>query len=567
MCGEGMDVWALGVQNRGVSSVIAPNAPSDHLRLRRVRHVHRRLPRRRAHLRHLPLQDPPVGDEPRRHRLHPLRRRLQDHAGRARADDGTEIVRGDNRDKSGINGDFLCIKGRYAFDFANHPDRLTKPLVRQTDGSFAAVTWEEALDHAGTEAARNSRHARGPAHRRHRLQSHHQRRKLPAAEVRAHRARHQQHRPSPHRRLRHLRPRAGRSQATAPHPCAMPSTAPAILLLGNDPTEQHPALAWTCAPTCGSTARRIYVVNTHEIKLRRQAKASCRFPTAATATLVRFPGWRGSPQLPRHRQATSRTFRDALRAEPKLLDPLRLGVPRPRHRRAGRLRPVACRMRSSPASPTMPTRAARPTWVCCPTCCPAIAPSPHRGPSPRSMPTPAADAGQGPDRDVRRRRARRAGRALRRRLQSRRALQRRPRTRSRTPSSSCRTCSSPRPRSSPTSSFPPRISTKRPAPSPTATATCSWSRRPATAPACAPTSSSSSASPTDGRRSADSSFPSAAACAPTWASPAARNPARPTVTPSGSPRNNLEPKLSPFDPFAILDEIQRLVPGYDARCA
>jgi NADH-quinone oxidoreductase subunit G len=26
--------------------------------------------------------------------------------------------------------------------------------------------------------------------------------------------------------------------------------------------------------------------------------------------------------------------------------------------------------------------------------------------------------------------------------------------------------------------------------------------------------------------------------------------------------NNLEPRLSPFDPFAILDEIQRVVPGY-----
>ena len=26
---------------------------------------------------------------------------------------------------------------------------------------------------------------------------------------------------------------------------------------------------------------------------------------------------------------------------------------------------------------------------------------------------------------------------------------------------------------------------------------------------------------------------------------------------------NLEPRLSPFDPMAILDEIQRLVPGYD----
>src|ERR1700727_1301454 len=35
VCGEGMDVWALGVQNRGVSSIIAPNisAPDqdDHL--------------------------------------------------------------------------------------------------------------------------------------------------------------------------------------------------------------------------------------------------------------------------------------------------------------------------------------------------------------------------------------------------------------------------------------------------------------------------------------------------------------------------------------------------------
>ena len=30
VCGEGMDVWALGVQNRGVSSIIAPNQ-EDHL--------------------------------------------------------------------------------------------------------------------------------------------------------------------------------------------------------------------------------------------------------------------------------------------------------------------------------------------------------------------------------------------------------------------------------------------------------------------------------------------------------------------------------------------------------
>ncbi len=57
--------------------------------------------------------------------------------------------------------------------------------------------------------------------------------------------------------------------------------------------------------------------------------------------------------------------------------------------------------------------------------------------------------------------------------------------------------------------------------------------------------------------------PSAEGSAPTWARRAARNPAKPIATASGWPRNHLEPKLSPFDPFAILDEIQRLVPAYD----
>ena len=41
-----------------------------------------------------------------------------------------EIIRGNNRDKSGINGEFLCIKGRYAFDFYNHPERLQAPMIR-----------------------------------------------------------------------------------------------------------------------------------------------------------------------------------------------------------------------------------------------------------------------------------------------------------------------------------------------------------------------------------------------------------------------------------------------------
>ena len=39
--------------------------------------------------------------------------------------------------------------------------------------------------------------------------------------------------------------------------------------------------------------------------------------------------------------------------------------------------------------------------------------------------------------------------------------------------------------------------------------------------------------------------------------------AKPIVTTYGLTRQGIETKLSPFDPMALLDEIQRLVPGYD----
>jgi formate dehydrogenase alpha subunit len=44
----------------------------------------------------------------------------------------------------GPNGGNLCVKGRYGYQFINHPDRLTQPLVRR-DGEFVPVTWDEAL--------------------------------------------------------------------------------------------------------------------------------------------------------------------------------------------------------------------------------------------------------------------------------------------------------------------------------------------------------------------------------------------------------------------------------------
>ena len=42
----------------------------------------------------------------------------------------------------------LCIKGQFAFDFVQHDDRLTKPLVRGEDGELHEVDWNTALDRA-----------------------------------------------------------------------------------------------------------------------------------------------------------------------------------------------------------------------------------------------------------------------------------------------------------------------------------------------------------------------------------------------------------------------------------
>ena len=85
------------------------------------------------------------------------------------ANDGSEIVRADNRDKSGINGDFLCAKGRFGFDFVESPDRLTQPLVRNAQGKLEPATWEHALRVAAGKLKEIRDSARRCGHRRHRL--------------------------------------------------------------------------------------------------------------------------------------------------------------------------------------------------------------------------------------------------------------------------------------------------------------------------------------------------------------------------------------------------------------
>ncbi len=42
----------------------------------------------------------------------------------------------------------LCVKGQFAYDFVQHSDRLSMPLMRGKDGELHETTWEVALDKA-----------------------------------------------------------------------------------------------------------------------------------------------------------------------------------------------------------------------------------------------------------------------------------------------------------------------------------------------------------------------------------------------------------------------------------
>ncbi len=50
-----------------------------------------------------------------------------------------------NRDYGPPNQGSLCVKGRFASDFVQHPDRLKAPLIRK-NGELTEATWEEAYD-------------------------------------------------------------------------------------------------------------------------------------------------------------------------------------------------------------------------------------------------------------------------------------------------------------------------------------------------------------------------------------------------------------------------------------
>jgi NADH-quinone oxidoreductase subunit G len=283
VCGEGMDVWALGVQNRGVSSIIAPNK-EDHLECEEcgmcidicpvgaLTSGAYRYKTRPWEMKHVGTICTHCGDG------------CKTTLGVRRSDSGMEIVRGDNRDKSGINNDFLCIKGRYAFDFAHHPDRLMQPLIRK-NGKLTPANWEEAFELIGKRFAEirdhdgmigvvgSSRITNEEAY----LLSKFARVVLKTNNV-------DHHRTADFPAL--AAALSGKPDLTAT--MREVYDAPAILLIGNNPTERHPLLAWQIRNNVRLHRSRLYLINSQTIKLGRQAAGFTQIPAGTEGKVAAY---------------------------------------------------------------------------------------------------------------------------------------------------------------------------------------------------------------------------------------------------------------------------------------
>ncbi|MBV8891189.1 MAG: NADH-quinone oxidoreductase subunit NuoG [Acidobacteria bacterium] len=285
ICGEGMDVWALGVENRGVNSIIAPNR-QDHLECEECG---------------MCIDICPVGaltSGAYRYKTRPWEMKHVDTTcthcadgckttlGVRRAPAGMEIVRGDNRDKSGINGDFLCIKGRYAFDFAHHQQRIKQPLIRK-NARLTPASWEEALDLVGKRFAQVRDQEGGTrigviGSNRTTNEENYLLQKFARLVLKTNNVDHHRTADFP----AFAAALAGRGDRTA----TMREVyhASAILLIGNDPTNRHPLLAWQIRNNVRLHRSRLYVINSEPIKLRRQASFFAQPPAGSEARAVEF---------------------------------------------------------------------------------------------------------------------------------------------------------------------------------------------------------------------------------------------------------------------------------------
>jgi formate dehydrogenase major subunit len=66
-----------------------------------------------------------------------------------------EVVRMIPWKEGKANHGHACVKGRFAFDYYRHPDRVKTPMIRASiDEPWREVSWDVAIAHAASEMAR-----------------------------------------------------------------------------------------------------------------------------------------------------------------------------------------------------------------------------------------------------------------------------------------------------------------------------------------------------------------------------------------------------------------------------
>jgi len=282
VCDEGMDVKALGVGMRGANSVIIPNR-EDHLECEECG---------------MCIDICPVGaltSGTYRYKTRPWEMEYVSTVC-AHCSNGCkttlsvrnhEILRANNRDMSGINGDFLCIKGRFGFDFTKHPERIKQPMVRQGD-KLLPVSWEEAAQAAATKL--KAIHARDGADaigfigsNRTSNEENYLLQKLARETFATSNIDH--HRSADYTGLiTALGDNAKDSLLTMDQLYK----SKAVLLIGNDPTNQNPLVAWQIRTGVRHHGLKLYVINSKEIKLERKAEQFVQIAEGQEAAAVRW---------------------------------------------------------------------------------------------------------------------------------------------------------------------------------------------------------------------------------------------------------------------------------------
>jgi NADH-quinone oxidoreductase subunit G len=227
-----------------------------------------------------------------------------------------EILRANNRDLSGINKDFLCVKGRFGFDFTQHPERIKQPLLRKGD-KLLPVSWEEAAQAAAAKLNELHTAYGGEAigfigSNRTSNEENYLLQRLARATFGSNNIDH--HRTADYTGLVTA---LGEKGSEASLTMEQLYESKAVLVIGNDPSNQNPLIGWQIRAGIRHFGTKLFLINSKEIKLDRKATQFVHVADGQEAAAVRWLAT-GEGQFGSGIGEQLSALKAALQAEPEL---------------------------------------------------------------------------------------------------------------------------------------------------------------------------------------------------------------------------------------------------------